>query len=120
MSKYNNNFKRKLGSSDIEIIPVGLGCMSFSGVYGPSNDANAIKLIQKAIDNGLDALDSSDMYGWGHNEELLGQALSGRREKVILISKFGQVQNPDGGGNLVDGRPEYVYNACKTFCRSLS
>ena len=93
MSKYNNNFKRKLGSSDIEIIPVGLGCMSFSGVYGPSNDANAIKLIQKAIDNGLDALDSSDMYGWGHNEELLGQALSGRREKVTLISKFGQVQN---------------------------
>jgi len=119
MSKYNNNSKRKLGNSDLEIIPVGLGCMSFSGVYGPSEDSSAIKLIHKAIDNGLDTLDSSDMYGWGHNEELLGQALSGRREKVTLISKFGQVQNPDGGGNLVNGRPEYVYNACDASLKRL-
>ena len=89
MSNYSDHPKRKLGNSDIEMTPVGLGCMSFSGVYGPSEDESAINLLHEAIDDGLDALDSSDMYGWGHNEELLGKALVGRRNKVVLISKFG-------------------------------
>ncbi len=112
MSNSDNHPKRKLGASAIEMTPVGLGCMSFSGVYGPSDDDAAIELIHYAIDNGVDALDSSDMYGWGHNEQLLGRALAGRRDKIVLISKFGQVKNPDGGGkarqNLVN----------KTVCAS--
>lgn len=120
MSNSDNYPKRKLGSSAIEMTPVGLGCMSFSGVYGPSDDDAAIELIHYAIDNGVDALDSSDMYGWGHNEELLGRALAGRRDKIVLISKFGQVQNPDGGGNLVDGRPEYVIGACEASLQRLN
>lgn len=120
MSNSDNYPKRKLGSSAIEMTPVGLGCMSFSGVYGPSDDDAAIELIHCAIDNGIDALDSSDMYGWGHNEELLGRALAGRRDKIVLISKFGQVQNPDGGGNLVDGRPEYVIGACEASLQRLN
>lgn len=120
MSNSDNYPKRKLGSSAIEMTPVGLGCMSFSGVYGPSDDDAAIELIHYAIDNGIDALDSSDMYGWGHNEELLGRALAGRRDKIVLISKFGQVQNPDGGGNLVDGRPEYVIGACEASLQRLN
>ncbi|MCZ6838483.1 MAG: aldo/keto reductase [Alphaproteobacteria bacterium] len=120
MSNSGNYPKRKLGSSAIEMTPVGLGCMSFSGVYGPSDDDAAIELIHYAIDNGIDALDSSDMYGWGHNEELLGRALAGRRDKIVLISKFGQVQNPDGGGNLVDGRPEYVIGACEASLQRLN
>ncbi len=120
MSNSDNYPKRKLGASAIEMTPVGLGCMSFSGVYGPSDDDAAIELIHYAIDNGIDALDSSDMYGWGHNEELLGRALAGRRDKIVLISKFGQVQNPDGGGNLVDGRPEYVIGACEASLQRLN
>ncbi len=120
MSNSDNHPKRKLGASAIEMTPVGLGCMSFSGVYGPSDDDAAIELIHYAIDNGIDALDSSDMYGWGHNEELLGRALAGRRDKIVLISKFGQVKNPDGGGNLVDGRPEYVIGACEASLKRLN
>ena len=120
MSNYSDHPKRKLGNSDIEMTPIGLGCMSFSGGYGPSEDESAIKLLHEAIDEGLDAVDSSDMYGWGHNEELLGKALVGRRDKVVLISKFGQVQNPDGGANLVNGRPEYVYQACDASLKRLN
>ena len=119
MSDFTNHPKRKLGGSDLEMAPVGLGCMSFSGVYGASDDDAAVDLIHYAIDNGIDALDSSDMYGWGHNEELLGRALAGRRDKIMLISKFGQVKNPDGGGNLVDGRPEYVISSCEASLKRL-
>lgn len=120
MPDIRNHPKRRLGASDLEMVPVGLGCMSFSGVYGASDDDAAVDLIHYAIDCGVDALDSSDMYGWGHNEELLGRALEGgRRDKVVLITKFGQVKNPDGGGNLVDGRPEYVISCCEASLKRL-
>ncbi|NKB50520.1 MAG: aldo/keto reductase [Alphaproteobacteria bacterium] len=116
----SNTAKRKLGGSDLEMTAIGLGCMSFSGVYGASDDDAAVDLIHYAIDSGVDALDSSDMYGWGHNEDLLGRALPGRRDKVTLITKFGQVKNPDGGGNLVDGRPEYVASCCEASLKRLN
>jgi aryl-alcohol dehydrogenase-like predicted oxidoreductase len=74
--------------------------------------------VQQAIDLGVDFLDSSDMYGWGQNEQLLGRALKGRRDKVVLASKFGQTQNP-GGQNGVDGRPEYVQQACEASLKRL-
>jgi aryl-alcohol dehydrogenase-like predicted oxidoreductase len=86
--------------------------MSLSGVYGPANDAESEKLIHAAIDLGVDHLDSSDMYGWGHNEKVLGQAIKGQRDKVVLVTKFGQFQR-EGQGNGVDGRPEYVMQACE-------
>jgi aryl-alcohol dehydrogenase-like predicted oxidoreductase len=113
--------KRRLGGSDLRVAPIGLGCMSFSGVYGKSDDAAAIKMIRRSIDElGVDMLDSSDMYGWGHNETLLGEALSGgRRDKVMLITKFGQVQR-EGGVNGVDGRPEYVMQACDASLKRLN
>jgi aryl-alcohol dehydrogenase-like predicted oxidoreductase len=110
--------RRRLGTSALEVSPIGLGCMGLSGVYGPADDAESTTLIQRAIDLGVNHLDSSDMYGWGHNEELIGKALKGRRERVVLATKFGQVQNP-GGPNLVDGRPEYVVQACDTSLRRL-
>ena len=90
---------------------LGLGCMSLSGVYGPADDAASLRLVQHALDRGITHLDSSDMYGWGHNETLLGRAIKGRRGQVMLATKFGQVRNPNGG-NLVNGRPEYVREAC--------
>ena len=103
---------RKLGNSDLTVSAIGLGCMSMSGTYGKSDDVESIAVVHQALDLGMNFIDSSDMYGWGHNEELLGRALKGRRDQVVLTTKFGQVQSPDGKGNLVDGRPEYVGRAC--------
>ena len=110
--------KRRLGKSTLEVSAIGLGCMGLSGTYGPADDAESITLIQRAIDLGVNHLDSSDMYGWGHNEDLIGKALRGRRERVVLTTKFGQVQNP-GGPNQVNGRPEYVVQACDTSLKRL-
>src|SRR5882757_491924 len=110
---------RKLGSSSLGVFPIGLGCMSLSGAYGKSDDAEAIRVIHHALDRGVTFLDSSDMYGWGHNETLLGKALSGgRRAKVVLATKFGQTQQP-GGANGVDGSPAYVKAACEASLKRL-
>ena len=110
---------RKLGNSDVSVSAIGLGCMGMSGTYGKSDDAESITVIHHALDQGMNFLDSSDMYGWGHNEELLGRALKGRRDRVVLTTKFGQVQSPDGKGNLVDGSAAYVAQACDTSLRRL-
>src|SRR5579875_3566507 len=118
MSTPTVSARRRLGNSGPEVAPIGLGCMSLSGVYGRSDDQAAIALIHHAIDLGVNHFDSSDMYGWGHNEELLGRALKGRREKVVLATKFGQIRRP-GGANGVDGRPEYVIQACEASLRRL-
>jgi aryl-alcohol dehydrogenase-like predicted oxidoreductase len=110
---------RRLGSSGLAVFPVGLGLMSLSGAYGKADDAEAIRVIHHALDRGVTLLDSSDMYGWGHNETLLGKALAGRhRTKAVLATKFGQTQRP-GGGNGVDGRPEYVKAACEASLKRL-
>jgi aryl-alcohol dehydrogenase-like predicted oxidoreductase len=110
--------KRPVGKNGPEVTAIGLGCMSLSGVYGPSDDAAGIAFVQQAIDLGVTFLDSSDMYGWGQNETLLGRALKGRRDRVVLASKFGQTQNP-GGQNGVNGRPEYVQQACEASLKRL-
>src|SRR5215468_5600029 len=97
-----NQTSRTLGSSGLSVLPIGLGCMSLSGAYGKSDDEQGIRVIHHAIDRGVNFLDSSDMYGWGHNETLLGKALTGgRRAKVVLATKFGQTQRP-GGANGVE------------------
>jgi aryl-alcohol dehydrogenase-like predicted oxidoreductase len=110
---------RKLGQSGIDVFPIGLGLMSMSGAYGKPDDAESIATIQHALDRGVNLLDSSDMYGWGHNEELLGRALKGRRDRAVVLTKFGQVKNPAGGPNLVNGRPEYVVAACDASLKRL-
>jgi aryl-alcohol dehydrogenase-like predicted oxidoreductase len=110
---------RKLGGSTLDVFPIGLGCMSFSGAYGKSDDDQAIRVIHHALDRGVTMLDSSDMYGWGHNETLLGKALAGaRRAQVVLTTKFGQTQQP-GGANGVNGRPDYVKAACDASLKRL-
>src|SRR5262245_62255419 len=110
---------RKLGNSDLQVSAIGLGCMSMSGTYGKSDDAQSIDVVHHALDLGINFIDSSDMYGWGHNEELLGRALKGRRSQAILTTKFGQVQSLDGKGNLVDGSPVYVQRACDASLKRL-
>ncbi len=119
MTDIRSSKKRELGSSGLMVAPVGLGCMSFSGVYGAADDDETVKFVHHAIDTGIDFLDSSDMYGWGHNEEVLARALSdGYRDKVVLATKFGQTQ-VEGGGMGVDGRPEYVIEACEKSLQRL-
>jgi aryl-alcohol dehydrogenase-like predicted oxidoreductase len=109
---------RTLGKSDLSVSAVGLGCMSLSGVYGAADDAVSEELIRHAIDIGVDHFDSSDMYGWGHNEQVLGRALKGRRDGVVVATKFGQTQRP-GQSNGVNGRPEYVVEACEASLKRL-
>jgi len=109
---------RTLGKSSLSVSALGLGGMSFSGVYGPGEDSESIALIHRALDLGINFVDSSDMYGWGHNEELLARALRGHRHRVVLATKFGQVR-AESGPNLVNGRPEYVAQACDASLKRL-
>ena len=109
---------RTLGKGGLSVSAIGLGCMSLSGIYGEADDAASEELIRYAIDQGVDHLDSSDMYGWGHNEQVIGRALKGRRDRVVLATKFGQTQNP-GGPNGVNGRPDYVMQACEASLQRL-
>ena len=110
--------QRRLGHSTLQLSALGLGCMSMSGTYGKSDDAQSIAVIHRALDLGMSLLDSADMYGWGHNEELIGRALRGRRAAAVLATKFGQVRSPDGT-NLVDGRPDHVLRACDASLKRL-
>jgi aryl-alcohol dehydrogenase-like predicted oxidoreductase len=107
--------KRALGTTEVSAI--GFGCMSLSNVYGASDDRAGIDLIREALDLGVTMLDTSDMYGFGHNEELVGQAIAGRRSKVFLATKFGNLGGR--GGKTADGRPEYVLSACDASLKRL-
>src|SRR5271170_7686340 len=109
---------RALGKGGLSVSAIGLGCMSLSGVYGEADDAASEDLIRYAIDQGVDHLDSADMYGWGHNESLVGRAIKGRRDKIVLATKFGQIKR-DGQPNGVDGRPAYVMEACEASLKRL-
>src|SRR6202021_3689038 len=101
--------QRLLGSSGIEVTAIGLGCMSLSGTHGTSRDEDGIAVIQAALDSGITFLDTSDMYGFGHNEELVGQAIEGRRGEVVLATKFGNLGGREG--KIAEGRPDYVISA---------
>lgn len=110
--------KRTLGKSSLAVSAVGLGCMSMSNVYGKGDEAECIAVVHRALDLGVNFFDSSDMYGWGQNEELLGRALRGRRDEVVLATKFGNLRKPDGTAG-VNGRPEYVPQACDASLKRL-
>ena len=110
--------QRELGRSGLKVPAIGLGLMSMSGVYGNANDDESIRVIHYALDRGINFLDSADMYGWGHNEELLGKALRGRRDGVIVATKFGQVKAADGKQD-VDGSPGYVMRACEASLKRM-
>jgi aryl-alcohol dehydrogenase-like predicted oxidoreductase len=109
--------QRSIGKSGINASTIGLGCMSFSGVYGNADDAASIALVHEALDQGITLLDSSDAYGKGHNETLLGQALKGRRAGVVLATKFGNLGG--AGGKFADGRPEFVIGSCEASLKRL-
>ncbi|GAB3445874.1 aldo/keto reductase [Actinophytocola sediminis] len=101
--------RRTLGGLDVSAL--GLGCMGMSKVYGPSDDDESVRVIHRAIELGVTFLDTADVYGVGHNEELVGRAIRDRRDEVELATKFGIREVVGGGEVRVDGSPEYVHAA---------
>jgi aryl-alcohol dehydrogenase-like predicted oxidoreductase len=110
--------KRRLGY-ELTVSAMGLGCMGMSEFYGRGDEAESIATMHRAIDLGANFLDTADMYGIGRNEELVGRALRGRRDQVVLATKFGNVRGPQGEFLGVSGRPEYVRGACEASLKRL-
>jgi len=104
--------KRKLGGEGLEVSEIGLGCMGMSEFYGETDDAESIRTLERAIDMGINFLDTADMYGIGKNEELIGPVVAKRRDEVVLATKFGNQRDPDDPRKRgINGRPEYVHQA---------
>ena len=110
---------KQLGNSDIKISAMGLGCMGMSEFYGKGDDAESIKVIHRAVELGLNFLDTADMYGVGKNEELVGKAIKPIRDKVVLATKFGNVRGEDGSFLGVNGKPDYVKKCCEASLKRL-
>ncbi|WP_460450464.1 aldo/keto reductase [Alsobacter sp. SYSU BS001988] len=107
---------RRLGTLDVSAI--GLGCMSMTAIYGQPDETEAIATLHRAAELGVTLIDTSDAYGFGKNEELVGRALKGRRDRYVLATKFGNVRHPDGRQE-VNGKPDYVIAACEASLKRL-
>jgi len=110
---------RRLGKSSLVVSALGLGCMGMSQSYGTPDDAESVATLNHALDRGITMLDTADMYGGGTNEELLAPILAKRRNEIILATKFGNMRQPDGRFLGVNGRPEYVQQACEASLQRL-
>ena len=111
--------QRVLGGNGLTVPAIGFGCASLSSAYGPSDDDESVTTIHHAIDAGVNLLDTSDAYGNGHNETIVGRAIKGRRDEVVLCSKFGNKRGPAGERLGADGRPEYVIASCEASLKRL-
>ena len=109
---------RNLGDQGLRVPAIGLGCMGMSTAYGERDDESSTRAIHRAIERGAGFIDTSDAYGNGVNEELVGKAIAGKRDRVILTSKFGNIRLLDGGREIV-GRPDYVPQACDASLKRL-
>ncbi len=110
---------RKLGRQGLAVPALGLGCMGMSDFYGPTDEAEAVATLHRALELGVTFLDTADMYGPFKNEELLGRALKGKRDRVVLATKFGNRRAPDGAFLGICGTPAYVREACDASLRRL-
>jgi aryl-alcohol dehydrogenase-like predicted oxidoreductase len=110
--------KRKLGKQGFEVSELGLGCMGMSQFYGPRDDRESVATLERAVEFGVNFFDTADVYGVGHNEELVGKALKKYRDRVLIATKFGNQVLPDGK-RAINGRPEYVRSACDASLKRL-
>lgn len=108
-----------LGHSTLEVNRIGLGCMGMSEFYGSFNEKESINTLHKAIELGVNFFDTADMYGWGANERLLGKAFKGKLDKVILATKFGVMRGSNGEFLGLNGKPEYIRQACDRSIQNL-
>ena len=111
--------QRSLGREGLHVSAMGLGCMGMSEFYGPGDEAESVATLHRALELGVTLLDTADMYGPFTNEELLGRALQGKRDRVVLATKFGNERRADGSWVRINGRPEYVRAACEASLRRL-
>lgn len=111
--------KTRVLGGDLTVSAIGLGCMGMSEFYGSADEQEAIEVIRYALDNGVNFLDTADMYGPFINEKLVGKAIKGRRDEVVLATKFGNERSPDGEFLGVNGKPEYVKKACEASLQRL-
>ena len=111
--------RRRLGQSAVSVSAIGLGCMGMSDFYGAADDARSIETMHRAIDLGVDFFDTADVYGPFTNEELVGRAIRDRRSRVVLATKFGNVRAADGNWLGINGRPDYVRQACNASLKRL-
>ena len=110
---------RTLGTQGLEVSALGLGCMGMSEFYGRTDEGEAIATIRRALELGVTFLDTADMYGWGANERLVGKAIEGRRDDVVLATKFGNVRGPKGEPLGISGKPDHVRAACEASLERL-